>query len=230
MHIRPETAWIVVPAYREASVILAVLTPLCASPYQIVLVDDCSPDETATLAEQTRAHVCRHCVNLGQGAAIQTGIQYALGHGAEAIVTFDADGQHRVEDIAHLLSALGENNVDAALGSRFCAGGHAHNIGRARRLLLQLATMYTRLATGLKISDTHNGLRAFRANAAQKIRITQNRMAHASEILSLIAQHKLSFVEVPVQICYTEYSTNKGQRASNSFNIVWDSITGMLRR
>ncbi|MBX7143030.1 MAG: glycosyltransferase family 2 protein [Oligoflexia bacterium] len=225
-----EKVWIIVPAYREASVIGAVLDSLAATKYQIVVVDDCSPDTTAEIAERSRAHVCRHCINLGQGAAIQTGIDYALSNGAEALVTFDADGQHSAADIPALLEGLDKHKADVALGSRFTTGGAAHNMGGARRTLLKLATLMTRLSTGLNISDTHNGLRALRAEAARKIRITQNRMAHASEILSLVAQHKLKFVEVPVHISYTDYSTSKGQRASNSFNIIWDSITGMLRR
>jgi len=87
---------------------------------------------------------------------------------------------------------------------------------------LKLATVFTRLTTGLKISDTHNGLRAFKAEALRKFNITQNAMAHASEILSEIARNKLTYREVPVTIRYTEYSKSKGQSVSNAINILFE--------
>ncbi len=217
--------WIVIPAYNEERVIGSVLEEL--SGRNVVVVDDCSTDTTKLVASKYQVHLLSHPVNLGQGAALQTGITYALLNGAEKIVTFDADGQHSVSDIEKLIDAL--TNYDVALGSRFLESGSAENLPTSRRVLLKCAALYTRASTGLTLTDTHNGLRALSRHAAEKIVITQNRMAHATQVLQLIAYHKLSYIEVPVNIKYTEYSLAKGQKMSNSLNILWDSVTEIFR-
>lgn len=217
--------WIVVPAYNEEQVIGTVLNEL--SGRNVVVVDDCSTDSTKLIASEFPVHLLSHPVNLGQGAALQTGITYALLNGAQKIVTFDSDGQHSVSDIDKLLKAL--DRYDVSLGSRFLETSSAENLPRSRRVLLKCAALYTRASTGLTLTDTHNGLRAFSRHAAEQIVITQNRMAHATQILQLIAYHKLSYTEVPVNIKYTEYSLAKGQKMSNSLNILWDSVTEIFR-
>lgn len=219
--------WIIVPAYNEGQVIGGVLSELCTQFQNIVVVDDCSSDNTNDEARRFPVHFLSHPINLGQGAALQTGISYALQNGAEQIVTFDSDGQHCVSDIPRLIQSL--ERFDVVLGSRFLEEGLAEKLPSKRRVLLKCATWYTRLSTGLRLTDTHNGLRAFSRKAAQRIVITQNRMAHASQILQLIALNKLSYVEVPVTIKYTDYSLAKGQKMSNSFNILWDSFAEMFR-
>ena len=216
--------WVVVPAFNEEGVIRAVIDKLSRCPYKLVVVDDRSTDNTLLQIEGTRAHVLRHVVNLGQGAALQTGIAYALQNGAQYIVTFDSDGQHLPEDIPRMLEPLLKGECDVTLGTRFSKGGKAIDIPPVKKLFLKCATHLTRLTTGLEITDTHNGFRAFRAGAAQKLCITQNRMAHASQILSQIASRKMVYREVPTSILYTDYSVAKGQRMSNAFNIVWESL------
>ena len=169
-----------------------------------------------------------HPLNLGQGAALQTGIDYALAQDAEIIVTFDADGQHRVSDIVRLTAALVDEQADFALGSRFL--GNAPNLPMARRLMLQAATLFTRLTTGLAITDTHNGLRAMTRRGAAAIRLRQNRMAHASEFLSQIAVSGLRYVERPVTIEYTAYSLAKGQNMRDAVLILLDLFAHRLYR
>ena len=192
------------------------------------MVDDCSSDSTSIRARAAGAHVLRHPINLGQGASLQTGIDFALQNGASHIVSFDADLQHRPEDVQLLLRALTVTSADFALGSRFL--GKANNIDFARELLLKAAVLFTRLTTGLKVTDVHNGLRAMTRRGACTMRIRQNRMAHASEILQQIAKSGLPYVEVPVTVDYTSYSKAKGQRLSNSINIVLELLTGALQR
>ncbi len=222
--------WVVVPAFNEAEIIASVLPALQNFGYQVVVVDDGSSDETAQRARAAGVHVCQHAVNLGQGAALQTGITYALKNAAAIVVTFDSDGQHDPADIEALVAPIAAGQAQVCLGSRFLPGARAENISTAKLLLLKLATFYTRLTCGANFSDTHNGIRAFSREAARKLQITQNRMAHASEILSYIARAGLKFQEVPVRIRYTEYSQRKGQKISNSLNIIWESIFGGLRR
>jgi len=219
-------AWVVIAAYNEARAIGRVLTGLSALPHRILVVDDGSTDATGEVAAGAGAEVLRHPINLGQGAALQTGIDYALLCGASHVVTFDADGQHRPEDVAGLLAALAAHDADFALGSRF--RGATVALPPLRRLLLRAATWFTRLTTGLDVTDAHNGLRAMTRRGAARIRLRQNRMAHASEILHQIAASGLRFVEVPVTIHYSRYSLAKGQRASEFVVILLDLFARRL--
>lgn len=222
-----DDAWVVIPAFNEASVIAHTIAKVKASFANVVVVDDCSRDDTGAVARRAGAHICRHPVNLGQGAALQTGIEYALGKGAAAIVTFDADGQHRVEDARLMLRTLREGGYDIVLASRFL--GSAVGISPLRYALLKLAIQFTRVTSGLHVTDTHNGLRALSRAAAQRLNIRQNRMAHASEILEKIADLKLRWVEVPNTVHYTRYSIAKGQRASGTIDILKDILLRKLQ-
>jgi glycosyltransferase involved in cell wall biosynthesis len=220
--------WIVVPAYDEARVLAGVVSELKRQAHRIVVVDDGSSDLTAEVAAESGALVLRHPINLGQGAALQTGIEFALSRGAEIIVTFDADGQHRAADVGRLLDALKTHRADFALGSRFL--GSAVNIPALRRMLLRAATVFTRLMTGLVLTDAHNGLRAMTRRGALHIRLRQNRMAHASEILGQIAASGRCYVEVPVRIEYSAYSLAKGQKLRDSLAILIDLSAQRLHR
>ena len=219
---------VVIAAYNEAPAIEVVVAEVRRASYPAVVVDDGSTDATGEIAARAGAFVVTHPVNLGQGAALQTGIDFALARGADILVTFDADGQHRTADIPPLIEALTANKADYALGSRFL--GAAVNLPRKRRLILTVATWFTRLTTGLDLTDTHNGLRAMTRRGASRIRLKQNRMAHASEILHQIAQSGLFYVEVPVTIEYGTYSLAKGQALSESVAILIDLFARWVHR
>src|SRR5450759_3174433 len=220
--------WIICAAYNEATMIGRVVTELSRAGHQVVVVDDGSSDGTRHIAAAAGANVVVHPINLGQGAALQTGIDFALSHGADIVVTFDADGQHRVSDIPLLVDALRRERADFALGSRFL--GQTYNLPTLRRWILHAATVFTRLTTGLRLTDSHNGWRALTRDGAAAIRLRQNRMAHASEILVEIAQSGLRYVEVPVTIEYTAYSLAKGQRLGDSVSILLDLFAQELSR
>jgi glycosyltransferase involved in cell wall biosynthesis len=218
----------VIPAYNEGQAIVAVLQESLRHVPRVVVVDDGSSDDTVARALMPGVEVLRHPINLGQGAALQTGIAHALARGATHVVTLDADGQHDPGQISAMLAAMDRAGVDVALGSRFL--GEAVGIRPLRRFVLKLAVWFTRLTTGLKVTDSHNGFRVFRADAARRLRITQNRMAHASEILEELAAKRMSYVEVPVTVRYTDYSMAKGQSSLNSFNILLDLVVNWLRK
>ena len=220
--------WVVIPAFNEGPVIDEVVMAVRALYHNVVVVDDCSGDDTGAEALKAGATVLRHPINLGQGAALQTGFRYALSRGADYIVTFDADGQHRPEDIGGLLDTQVKTGADVVLGSRFL--GHAENIPRLRRIMLQLAIVFTRVTSGVKLTDAHNGLRLLTRRAAERIHIRQNRMAHASEIIDQIGALGLTVVEAPVTIVYTEYSLRKGQKLGNAFNILINLIVARLNK
>jgi len=220
--------WIVIPAYNEERVIAGVIGEAVRSGHRVVVVDDGSSDATAEIGARTGDVVVRHPINLGQGAALQTGITFALAQGADFIVTFDADGQHRIADVSKLLDALAEHQADFALGSR--ALGQTTNMPASRRLLLWGATCFTRITIGMEVTDAHNGLRAMTRRGARCLKLRQNRMAHASEILDQIASSGLKYIEVPVNIEYNSYSLAKGQRSSDAIDILLDLCASRLHQ
>lgn len=220
--------WIVIAAFNEARAIGSVVAGLLQQYPNVVVVDDGSGDGTGQVALDAGAVVLTHPINLGQGAALQTGITFACREGAQQVVTFDADGQHAVEDIAVLRAKQAETGADAVLGSRFL--GRTVGMPRSKLLTLKAAVVFTRATTGMRLTDAHNGLRLLTRKAALAIKLRQNRMAHASEILSQIRQNKLAYVEAPVTIAYSAYSIEKGQRVSNSFFIVMELVIGKLGR
>lgn len=221
---------VVVPAHNEESVIDAVLAGLGKLPCTVVVVDDGSSDGTYAVCLDHPVALLRHSTNLGQGAALQTGITYALSlPGTRFVVTFDADGQHGTDSVANLVGSLLDDDHDVALGTRFARPSDAEAIPWPRRLLLKCAIAFTRVTAGLPVTDTHNGLRAFTAAAASRLDIKQGGMAHASEILTTIRHERLRWCEVPVTISYSDYSRGKGQRGGAAMNIVWDLVMGRLR-
>jgi glycosyltransferase involved in cell wall biosynthesis len=220
--------WVVVAAYNEERRLGDTLRGLCAVCSNVVVVDDGSADGTERVALAHPVWVLRHVVNCGQGAALQTGIDFAVGRGAEVVVTFDADGQHAADEIARLVEPVLRGRVEVALGSRFL--GRAVGMPFMRRLVLKGGVLFTRVFSRVQVTDAHNGFRALSRRAAQAIRITQNRMAHASEILDQIRQEGLSYCEVPVTIRYTAETMAKGQNSWNSLKIVGQLVLGRIIR
>jgi glycosyltransferase involved in cell wall biosynthesis len=216
--------FVVIPAYNEAAVLAGVLRDVSANYPNVVVVDDGSADDTYRTSCGLARWTLRHPVNRGQGAALQTGIEFALRQGAEYIVTFDADGQHQVEDIASLLAPLVAGECDVTLGSRFLE--QASPLPFSRRLLLRAAVGFTNLVSPVRITDTHNGLRGFTRAAARAIRIRMDRMAHASEILDEIGRNRLRYREIPVHVRYTAYSLQKGQRVADAPRVVFHYLLG----
>jgi glycosyltransferase involved in cell wall biosynthesis len=220
--------WIIVPAHNEGQRLHRTLQGLCERYANVVVVDDGSGDDTAAVAHGHPVWVLRHLINCGQGAALQTGIDFALRRGAAILVTFDADGQHAAEEIERLVEPVRTGKVDVVLGSRFL--GETVGMPGTRWLILKLGVLFTRVFSGIRVTDTHNGLRALSRAAAQTIRITQNHMAHASEILDQIRFRKLRFCEVPVTIRYSTAALAKGQSSWNAMRIVGELILGRFIR
>ena len=203
--------FVVIPAYNEEKAIAKVVGELKKKGYNnVVVVDDGSRDGTGKAAERAGADVLRHIVNRGQGAGLSTGIKHALRQGADVVVTFDADGQHRVEDIRRIIQPLKTGKYDIVLGSRFLGKS---KVPLGKRMALKAGAFFNWMVYGILLSDAHNGLRAMTRKAALKIEITADKMEHASEILDEIRKKRLRFTEVPVRIKYTHYSLKKGQGA-----------------
>lgn len=213
---------IIIPAYNEAKKIKEVVSSVKkAGDWDILVVDDGSADDTASQAILAGALLISHRINRGQGAALKTGIDYANRSSYDTAVFFDADGQMSASEINHFIEKL-DQGYQVVLGSRNL--GQTVNMPAIRRLVKKLALIFTRLTTGLNITDTHIGFQAWRVDALKKITLNQDRMAHASQLLAEISRHKLTYAEIPVTITYTDYSLKKGQNIFNSVNVLWDLL------
>jgi glycosyltransferase involved in cell wall biosynthesis len=215
--------WLIVPVFNEGQVIGEVVRNARKTFANIVCVDDGSRDNSAAEIRSAGAHLVRHPVNLGQGAAIQTGVEYARSQpGARYFVTFDADGQHQVEDVLAMLERLRAEDVDIVVGTRF--HGDTSHIPWIKRLILKTVVMLSPRTRRLGLTDAHNGLRVFNRTVAEQLNITLNGMSHASEIVQLIDHRNWRVAEEPVTILYTDYSMAKGQSVINGVNIVFETM------
>ena len=221
-----DETWIVIPVFNEATAIRDVIGSITPWFKNVVAVDDGSSDRTWEVLRDCAPHPLRHFVNRGQGAALQTGTDFALAQGARRIAHFDADGQHRVEDLKTLVAGVAAGECDIALGDRFA--GDVSEIPKTRWLLLRAAVIFHRMMSGVRLNDVHNGLRVFSRDAAASIEITADRMAHASEIIDLIGRSGGRVREYPVTIRYSEYSREKGQRWTGSFRILFHYLVGRI--
>lgn len=214
---------VIIPAYNEGKIISQVILDLKKYFINIICVNDGSTDDTSIVAQKAGAKVINHLFNLGQGGAIETGVKYALNNQSlDYFITFDADGQHDVEDAKKMVDEIINNNLDIILGSRFLDSNN--NIPKIKKLILKTAIIFTKLTTGLRLTDTHNGLKIFNRNYAQKINFKNYDMTHASEMLTVIKSNKFRYKEIPIKIKYTEYSRRKGQPMINAINIIFDLI------
>lgn len=236
-----DDVWLVIPVYNEGEVIRDVLVDASKTFPNIVCVDDGSSDDSvaqirsaAADVESTQTggiHLVRHPVNLGQGAAIQTGVEYARARpNARYFVTFDADGQHRVDDVIAMIDRLRTEPVDIIVGTRF-ADGRSESVPLLRRIVLRTVVFLSPRTRRLGLSDAHNGLRAFNKTVADELDLLMAGMSHASEFVALIDHHHWRVAEQPVTILYTDYSRAKGQSLINGVNIVADGLLhGRMRR
>lgn len=213
----------IVPAYNESENIQAVVQGLLPLVTEVVVVDDGSTDNTMIQAKAVGATVLRHELNRGQGAALETGHEYARQKNAMIIIHFDADGQFSPADVQKGIVQLQNSGVDIVLGSRFL--GMESNIPfLKKKLILPIARVIERLAGGAPLTDAHNGFRIFNNKALQVLRLTQARMAHATEIPLLITKHKLQYVEIPVVVTYKRF----GQNVGGGFKIIRDLIMNKI--
>jgi polyprenyl-phospho-N-acetylgalactosaminyl synthase len=217
--------WIVIPAYNEAKNISGVISRLKEITSNIVIVDDCSGDNTAEVIRGSGVKLLQHIINRGQGAALQTGNEFALSQGAEIIVHFDADGQMQIKDIAGVIDPIANGQADVVFGSR-SLNKKSQTPWTKKYFIHYPGIIFNWLFTGVKLTDAHCGFRALSKNAAEKIVITQDGMAHATEILDQVRQHNLKYQEVPVEILYHNY----GQRFSSGFRIIRDLILAKIVR
>ncbi len=207
----------VIPAYNEAANIGRVLEKVIPLVDEVIVVDDFSKDETSVIAQQYPVVVIRHPINRGQGAALQTGNEYALNNGADIVVHFDADDQFEAVEIKDIIAPILAGEAEAVFGSRFL--GSANFPFLKRRVIMPLARGINRLF-GIKTSDPQSGFRALSCKAWQQINIENRGMAHCSEILYKTVKTGLPLKEVPIHVTYHQF----GQSLGGGFKIIKDLL------
>lgn len=207
----------VIPAWNEARSIFRVVSSVRPLVSEVVVVDDGSTDNTAELAVRAGAVLLHHQINRGQGASLETGNQAALRLGADIILHFDADGQFMVEDIGEVLNPLISGEADVVFGSRFLSKRSALPLAK-KYLIMPMARLVNRLFWGIRTSDPQSGFRAMSASAVSKIHISNDGMAHCTEILYKSFSAGLNVVEVPITVIYEEF----GQSFGGGWRIIKD--------
>ena len=229
--------YIVMPAFNEAGRIggvLAALPPLIRTknrvyPTRIVVVDDCSTDETGETAVRGGATVLQHARNRGAGAATRTGLRFVLGKGDCAwVATIDADGQHAVDDLTRMLAFAEEQQAAIVVGNRLHAGnGSTMPWHRAygNRLLDAVGTM----VFGLNHADTQCGLRVFSSEALPTIaEFRIDRYGFCTEMLWRAKRAGIRIYSLPVAVTYSRETLVKGQRPWGVFRLVFDLVAVRL--
>ncbi|MEM8898695.1 MAG: glycosyltransferase family 2 protein [Bacteroidota bacterium] len=216
--------WVLIPTYNEAEVIRSTVEDVLQHGYEVVLIDDGSTDNTRESVSGLPITYLRHKTNLGQGAALESGMAYARKHQPEVIVHFDADGQHAAADIEALIQPILQGKSDVVQGSRFLSPSSSESIPFPRILLLKLAVVFHGLFTGIWLSDAHIGLRALHYRAYKQIQFSLNGMGHATEFLMEVKKHRLSISEVPASVAYTPYSLKKGKGLKSAMKILREVI------
>lgn len=208
----------IVPAYNESKRIAAVIADLLLVVDEVVVVNDASTDTTKDIALAAGVTVLSHRINRGCGAALETGHMYAKKKHADFVVHFDGDGQFSSEDILPALNHLEDEHADILFGSRFLNNESATLPWSKRYLIHPIARYIDRLFGSVRLSDVHNGFRIIRGSALKQIVITQDGMAHASQIPELVKTHNIPYTEFPITVTYYEY----GQTAKGGFIIIKD--------
>lgn len=213
----------IIPAYNEASNIGPVVTEVLGFVNEVIVVDDCSRDETSRQAEEAGALVARLKINRGQGAALRTGTQLALERGADIIIHFDADGQFLATDLPRIINPLQAKRADMVLGSRFLDQSTT-NMPFFKRVVIMPLAHFLNSLLDIHLTDPQSGFRAFTRDVAVNLKWSQDRMAHCSEILHRAHKLKLRIVEVPITVIYRDF----GQKISGGFKIIFDLLLAKL--
>ena len=219
----------IIPAYGEKNTPIKIIWEILAKNYGTILIDDGKNED---LVEKLHSKytwkplvTIKHIVNLWQWWWLETWAEYIrkFWNNVKYVVHFDADWQHRLEDLKEFQKAFEEDpNLEIVLWSRFL--GSTVNMPKSKKITLKLWILFTRIFSWIKLTDTHNGYRMMKKETLDKIHISMNRMEHASEILDIIKNKKIKYKEVPIVVIYSDYSMSKWQKISNGFKIVKNLI------
>jgi glycosyltransferase involved in cell wall biosynthesis len=214
---------IIIPAYNESSAIGEVVSSISKTMaatkhvYEIVVVDDGSGDDTASVAERAGATVIRHILNTGSGGATATGLSYAYQSGSTIAATMDADGQHDPGDVVNGINLMSKGGADLLIGSRLI---DAAGMSTLKIIGNKGLSLITYLLFGINVTDSQSGLRIFSRNALHRLKWKTSGYEFCSEMLWRAKQSALIINEYPIKAIYSDYSRSKGQNNWNAFNIL----------
>lgn len=213
--------FIIIAAYNESKNIGKVLAELKKEHKNIIVIDDGSKDNTFSIAKKSGATVLKHVVNLGKGAAMKTGCDYAIKLGADILVLMDADGQHEPKDVQKFIKAIKGNDI--VFGYR--------QFSKKMPFILRFGNSFinstTTLLFGLKIRDTQSGFKAITSKVYEKIRWTSTDYAMESEIIANAGKKRLKYKEIPIETIYSD--RYKGTTVLDGIKIVINMISWRLK-
>lgn len=216
-----DKVYILIPVFNEEKKIKSVVSDLSKYFVNIVAVNDGSTDSSRDILESLDVTLLNHSINLGQGAAISTGFKYIQNlMNAKAVVTFDADGQHSVEDAKTFAKEILSCDEEVIFGSRFIK--NKANIPFLKKIALSIVVLFTNRFSRTKLSDAHNGLKAIKKDSLKKIDITIDGFGFESQIIHQVSKKNMTYKELPTNTIYTSYSKNKGQKLINGLIILED--------
>jgi glycosyltransferase involved in cell wall biosynthesis len=216
-----DKVYILIPVFNEEKKIKSVVSDLSKYFVNIVAVNDGSTDSSGDILESLDVTLLNHSINLGQGAAISTGFKYIQNlMNAKAVVTFDADGQHSVEDAKAFAKEILSCDEEIIFGSRFIK--NKANIPFLKKIALSIVVLFTNRFSRTKLSDAHNGLKAIKKDSLKKIDITIDGFGFESQIIHQVSKKNITYKELPTNTIYTSYSKNKGQKLINGLIILED--------
>ena len=222
--------YLVVPAFNEEKTVSQIIEGIAQKGYNVILVNDGSKDKTLDFAIESkrkypdRIFVVSHVINRGLGAALKTGMVVALNKGAKYIVTFDADGQHEIEDIPKVCKPLQDGEADVVIGAR-----PFEDMPISKSFANLIMNALTLLFYGKKVKDSQSGLRAFTAHAADVINIVSRGYGVSSEFIKEISDKNLRLSEVTITTIYTPETQNKGTDAIVGFKILTKMVIDLFR-
>lgn len=204
----------VLPAYNEEVSIGSVVLRTKEHAGRVIVIDDGSSDHTASIAKMAGAEVIRHITNKGKGKAFKTGFNAASQNGAAIIVTLDSDGQHNPAEIPKLTAPIFSGEADLVNGSRYI-NGNGKNTPAYRRIGQTVLDKATNMNSGVKITDTQSGFRAFAVNTLPAFRFKENGFGIESEMLADAAKSDIRIKEVEIDVrydvdCSTEHPVSHG--------------------
>lgn len=226
-----DNTYILIPVYNEEIKIKDVVNSLKSHFSNILLINDASEDNTQRIIDELNVESITHPINLGQGGAIKTGIEFLLNDlSSKYVITFDADGQHSTEDAIKLAELLNADTYDLILGSRFLDQDFEVEIPFIKRYLLKSAVRLISFLTKLDITDVHNGLKGYKLDSLKKIKFMSDKYSFENEIYFEIKRNNFNFTEFPTKVIYSDYSKSKGQSVFNSLVILEDLLYLIFKR
>ena len=223
---------IILPAYNESKVLADVLKTLPKKitkidQIQTIVVDDGSADNTFEIAKKYADYALRHQINLGVGGATLTGMTFARKIKADIAIVMDSDGQHDSSDIEKMIQPIVDGKVDITIGSRLI---NPKGMPKIKIITNKIANFITYLFTGVWVTDSQTGFRAYSKNALNKIKINTTGYEFCTEIFKELRKNNLKFIEIPIKVIYSDYSRKKGQSIANSVNIIIKLLLGSITK